>query len=94
MISKFLIITTLFGVVILSPFSNSVMEYNYNTSSYDHAYRGAYFNPNSMVTQCISVEYLPRYSITNYTYLYGDGTKCLVQVDKAGVVHNILVTKP
>lgn len=92
--SRYLIITILFSVFILSISSNKVMAYGYNTSSYDHAYRGAYFNPNSMVTQCISIEYLPRYSITNYTYLYGDGTKCLVQVDRTGIVHNILVTKP
>lgn len=91
---KSLIIIILFSVFVLSISSNKAMAYSYNTSSYDHAYRGAYFNPNSMVTQCISIEYLPRYSITNYTYLYGDGTKCLVQVDRTGIVHNVLVTRP
>lgn len=39
------------------------------------------------------IQYLPRYGITNYTYIYRDGTKCLVQVDGAGIVHSILVTK-
>lgn len=38
------------------------------------------------------IKYLPRYGITNY--IYRDGTECLVQVDGAGIVHNILVTKP
>ena len=63
----------------------------YNTAAYDHAARGQYFDPNAMVTMCIKVEYLPRYQITNYYYQYGDGTVCLVQVDRAGIVHNIVV---
>lgn len=64
---------------------------SYNTEVYDHAYWGQYFDPNAMVTMCTKVEYLPRYKITNYYYTYGDGTVCLVQVDRAGIVHNILV---
>lgn len=63
----------------------------YNTAAYDHAVRGQYFDPSAMVTMCTKVEYLPRYQITNYYYTYGDGTVCLVQVDRAGNVHNILV---
>ena len=64
---------------------------SYNTAAYDHAFRDQYFDPNAMVTMCTKVEYLPRYQITNYYYTYGDGTVCLVQVDRAGIVHNILV---
>ena len=64
---------------------------SYNTGAYDHAYRGQYFDPNAMVTMLSKTEYLPRYGITNYYYTYGDGTVCLVQVDRAGIVHNILV---
>lgn len=63
----------------------------YNTAAYDHAVRGQYFDPSAMVTVCTKVEYLPRYQITNYYYTYGDGTVCLVQVDRTGIVHNILV---
>lgn len=63
----------------------------YNTGAYDHAFRGQYFDPNSMVTMISKTEYLPRYGITNYYYTYGDGTVCLVQVDRAGIVHNITV---
>ena len=66
----------------------------YNTSHYDHATRGEYFHPDEMVTMIADVKYLPRYGITNYTYIYRDGTKCVVQVDGSGIVHSILVTKP
>ena len=71
--------------------SMSGIGFAHNTEAYDHAYWGQYFDPNSMVTMCTKVEYLPRYQITNYYYTYGDGTVCLVQVDRAGIVHNILV---
>ena len=27
-------------------------------------------------------------------HIYRDGTECLVQVDRSGIVHNILITKP
>ena len=64
---------------------------SYNTAAYDHAVRGQYFDPNAMVTMLSKTEYLPRYQITNYYYTYGDGTVCLVQVDRTGIVHNILV---
>ena len=64
---------------------------SYNTGAYDHAFRGQYFDPNAMVTMLSKTEYLPRYGITNYYYTYADGTVCLVQVDRAGIVHNILV---
>lgn len=64
---------------------------SYNTEAYDHAYWGQYFDPNAMVTMLTKTEYLPRYQVTNYYYTYGDGTVCLVQVDRAGIVHNILV---
>lgn len=63
----------------------------HNTAAYDHAVRGQYFDPNAMVTMLTKTEYLPRYCITNYYYTYADGTVCLVQVDRAGIVHNILV---
>jgi lipoprotein len=71
--------------------SCSASVFAYNTGAYDHAFRGRHFDPNAMVTMCTKVEYLPRYQITNYYYTYGDGTVCLVQVDRAGIVHNILV---
>lgn len=64
---------------------------SYNTAAYDHAVRGRHFDPNAMVTMLSKTEYLPRYQITNYYYTYGDGTVCLVQVDRSGIVHNILV---
>lgn len=64
---------------------------SYNTGAYDHAFRGQYFDPNAMVTMLSKTEYLPRYGITNYYYTYADGTVCLVQVDRAGIVHNILI---
>lgn len=63
----------------------------YNTAAYDHAFRGQYFDPNAMVTMLTKTEYLPRYQVTNYYYTYADGTICLVQVDRAGIVHNIVV---
>ena len=71
--------------------SMSGIGFAYNTAAYDHAARGQYFDPNAMVTMCTKVEYLPRYQITNYYYTYADGTVCLVQVDRAGIVHNIVV---
>ena len=69
--------------------SMSGIGFAYNTEAYDHAYWGQYFDPNSMVTMLTKTEYLPRYQVTNYYYTYADGTVCLVQVDRAGVVHNI-----
>lgn len=71
--------------------SMSGIGFAHNTGAYDHAFRGRHFDPNAMVTMCTKVEYLPRYQITNYYYTYGDGTVCLVQVDRAGIVHNIVV---
>jgi len=71
--------------------SCSASVFAYNTAAYDHAVRGQYFDPNAMVTMISKTEYLPRYQITNYYYTYADGTVCLVQVDRAGIVHNIVV---
>lgn len=62
-----------------------------NMGAYDHAFCGQYFDPDSMVTMLTKTEYIPRYGITNYYYTYGDGTVCLVQVDRDGIVHNIVV---
>ena len=42
----------------------------YNTSHYDHATRGEYFHPDEMVTMIADIQYLPRYGVTNYTYIY------------------------
>lgn len=80
-------------VVLIATFvvTSAGSVFAYNTGAYDHAYRGQYFDPNAMVTMCTKTEYLPRYQITNYYYTYGDGTVCLVQVDRAGIVHNIVV---
>ena len=41
----------------------------YNTSHYDHATRGEYFHPDEMVTMIADIQYLPRYGVTNYTYI-------------------------
>lgn len=71
--------------------SCSASVFAHNVAAYDHAVRGQYFDPSAMVTMCTKVEYLPRYQITNYYYTYGDGTVCLVQVDRAGNVHNIVI---
>lgn len=58
MISKFLIITTLFGAVILSPFSNSVMARTIShPNHYDHATIGEHFDPYSMVTKMTGSRY-------------------------------------
>lgn len=70
------------------------VAFAHNTEHYDHATLHQPFNPDAMVTICTDITYLPRYQITNYTYIYGDGTKCLVQVDRAGIVHSISVTNP
>lgn len=71
--------------------SMSGIGFAHNMAAYDHAVRGQYFDPNAMVTMISKTEYLPRYQITNYYYTYADGTVCLVQVDRAGIVHNIVV---
>ena len=51
------------------------VAFAHNTEHYDHATLHQPFNPDAMVTICTDITYLPRYQITNYTYIYGDGTK-------------------
>ena len=84
----------LLTAVLVMASSIASASYSYNTSHYDHATRGEYFHPDEMVTMIADIQYLPRYGVTNYTYIYRDGTKCVVQVDGSGIVHSILVTKP
>lgn len=94
MISKFLIITTLFGVVILSPFSNSVMARTIShPNHYDHATIGEHFDPYSMVTKMTGSRYDRMGKKSIWSYEYADGTICRV-VTAGYIVQDIYLIKP